>query len=454
VGRASISLSRQGKVYRIAQAPGGQPFGFSKVALARAWRESQELEGQLWTSDDDSPQIRASLSSPKTTDILSVRLVDGDGLAFFDSSRSIASRRAAWYSAATILQRAIALELDVDSLDIEIASVHRLGDDVNAGGAELYLADEHPNGAGLVDWASRHWEALLEGCVDASGPVSTLGRMIREECKRSSSSGQVWRSPDVLLRGFRNRQLHGLIDWRLGIELLHVMREPSFVPGRDALVDAWSLGQESWDEQARRLAATYCVAYERGSSSHLIGGPGVHGWIGGEGGAPSDRTLFVVSHPLWSRSIVDVDVIGPAIRQLATTHNAAFVRLVDSFNLSRRMAWVRGNQALFLTIDLTGFVPPQRPAATEQWMQDLIGLPVGGSITQGSWRWTRVPDSNGWSAAPGIWLALVAGESCKVNITNPPGGSYRVKKMGATGHLQQQDHPNLTLIARRSDIEA
>lgn len=451
-GRVSIALSRQGKVYRVAQAPGAQPFGFKQAAIARTPRGFQELEGLLWKSDSDSPLIRACLSSPKTTDILSVRLLDGAGLEFFDSTRLLASRKAAWYSAATILQRAIALELDVDSLDIEIASVHKLGEDLSARGAELYLADEHPNGAGLVDWASRHWADLLQGCIEATGPLATLGRMIREECKRSSTTGQIWRSPDVLLRGFRNRQLHGLIDWRLGIELLHVMRDPSFMPGRDPLVEAWNVGQESWDAHASRLAETYCMAYERGSFSHLTGGMGVHGWMSNDGSLPNDRTLFVVSHPLWSQKILDAHTIGPAIRQLAIANNASRIRLVDSFNLSRRTAWVRGNQQLFPVCDLGGTVPTPTVAAPEQWMQDVMALSVGDSITQPPWRWTRVADSDGWLSTPGFWLALVAGELCKVNITNHPGVGYRIKKFGAAGHLAQQEHPTLTLIARRTDI--
>ncbi len=452
VGRASIALSRQGKVYRVAQAPGGQPFGFNWAGPVRTPRGYQELEGQLWRSDDDSPQIRACLSSPKTTDILSVRLADGAGLEFFDSTRFLASRKAAWYSAATILQRAIAIELDVDSLDIEIASVHKMGDDVNANGAELYLADEHPNGAGLVDWASRHWADLLQGCIEATGPLATMGQMIREECKRGSTTDQVWRSPNVLLRGFRNRQLHGLIDWRLGIELLQVMRDPSFVPGRDALVEAWNVGQENWDSHASQLALTYCIAYERGIASHLKGGLGVHGWMWSDTGSPVDRTLCVVSHPLWSQTILDAHTIGPAIRDLAIANNASCVRLIDSFNLSHRMAWVRGNQTLFPLIDLVGASSPSTVATPEQWMQDVMSLNVGDSITQQRWCWTRVADSDGWSATPGSWLALVSGELCIVNITNHPGAGYRIKKRGATGHLAQQDQPALTLIARRSDI--
>ncbi|MFC7411416.1 DEAD/DEAH box helicase [Hydrogenophaga atypica] len=452
MGRASIALSRQGKVYRLAQAPGGQPFGFSKVTSARTPRGFQQLEGQLWKSDDDSPQIRASLSSPKTTDILSIRLTDGSGLEFFDSKRVLASRKAAWYSAATILQRAIALELDVDSLDIEIASVHKLDDDINARGAELYLADEHPNGAGLVDWASRYWTELLQGCVEATGPLATLGRMIRTECKRSSTTGQVWRSPDVLLRGFRNRQLHGLIDWRLGVELLHVMRDSSFVPGRDALVETWSVGQSSWDAHAAQLAQTYCIAYERGSSSHLTGGSGVHGWMGGDSGMSNDTTLFLVSHPLWSPAILDEHTIGSAIRELAIANNASSIRMVDSFNLSHRMAWVRGNQQFFPVRDLGGAAPTLTVADPDQWMQDVMALSVGDSITQPPWRWVRVADSDGWSSSPGSWLASVAGELCRVTITNHPGAGYRIKKVGTTGHLMRQDYPILTLIARRTDI--
>lgn len=129
------------------------------------------------------------------------------------------------------------------------------------------------------------------------------------------------------------------------------------------------------------------------------------------------------------------------------------MHLVDSFNLSRRMAWVRGNQSSFPLIDLTGSAPTPSTPTIDQWMQELAVLPVGESVTQAPWRWTRVPDCDGWCSEPGIWVAIVAGAPCKVSITNPPGGTYRVKKIGATGHLQQQDHPTLKLIARRSDIE-
>ena len=75
----------------------------------------------------------------------------------------------------SILQRAIALELDVDSTSIEIGSVHLHKTEQHIRGAEVYLADEHPNGAGLVGWAYRNWVVLLEGCTSATGGACSDG---------------------------------------------------------------------------------------------------------------------------------------------------------------------------------------------------------------------------------------------------------------------------------------
>ena len=139
------------------------------------------------------PRFESKLASVKTTDLLSIRAIDGAGIGFFDALSDVAARKAAWFSAATILQRAVALELDVDSLAVEIASVHRYSA-AQADGAELYLADEHPNGAGLVDWLRRNWEEVVAGCLTGKGSYSTLGRFMVEELSRGSSSEQ-WRSP-------------------------------------------------------------------------------------------------------------------------------------------------------------------------------------------------------------------------------------------------------------------
>ncbi|WP_082596095.1 DEAD/DEAH box helicase [Rhizobacter sp. Root16D2] len=454
LGRAFLALDHQGQVYRIAQGPAGKPFGFKRTTSLRQHRGQQWLDGEIWKASPDELEISASIASPKTTDVLSVRLLDGSGLAFFDDAKELCSRRAAWYSAATILQRAIALELDVDSLDIEIASVHRYLEDSSVSGTELYLADDHPNGAGLVDWASRNWAALLAGCIDGAGEYARLGSMIREECRRAMQSQQMWRSPDLLLRGFRNRQLHGLIEWRLGLELLRVMHDPAFLPGRDQFFEDWGMGLRSWEAVASELADTYCAAYERGTQTRQRGPMGAHGWIawGGMSG-PESTTLYLVSHPLWAASVTGSGPVNPDLIDWARNIGATAIYLVDSFNLSRRMAWVRGNLDLFPKLDIStagfGTGGGTTPTPKESWVQELIGLQEGAVLAHGGWSWTKVAGGDGWAAQPGVWLADVNGQPVKVNISNFAGAGLRVKVIGAA-YLDRQSCPSLPLIAFRS----
>lgn len=458
LGRAFLALDHQGQVYRIVQGPKGKPFGFNRTPSLRQFKGNQWLNGEIWRASNDEAEISASIASLKTTDILSVRLLDGSGLAFFDGEKELCSKRAAWYSAATILQRAIALELDIDSVDIEIASVHRYLQDSDVSGAELYLADAHPNGAGLVDWANRNWAALLGGCISGSGDHATLGSMIRQECKRADQSELVWRSPDILLRGFRNRQLHGLIEWRLGLELLQAMQDPNFVPGRDRVFEDWDAGLRSWSALASDLADRYCSAYERGVQARQSGPRGEHGWIarGGVAGQES-LILYLVSHPLWAASVTDSGPIDSELEDWARSIGASEIYLIDSFNLSRRMAWVRGNLHLFPKIDIrtAGLAAgnDMLSASIDSWMQDLIDMPEGAMLAHDGAHWTRVSGIDGWTAQPGVWLADFNGRPAKVNISNFAGAGLRIKVFGAA-YLNRQSCPILPLIALRSNGES
>ncbi len=447
-GRASLALDPQGKVFRISHAPDGQPFAFRRRNEFVS-EKRQRLAGEIWQETKDTADVRANLVASKTTDILSIRLVDAKGLEFFDSSRLLASRRAGWFSAATILQRAIALELDVDSLEIEIASVHKFSGSEEAFGAELYLADEHPNGAGLVDWAYQNWAELLNGVVDATGPIPRLGRMIRGECTRAIETGQVWRSPDVLLRGFRNRQLHGLIDWRLGLDLLQVMRDPSFIPGLHDICSGWGVGEASWISDAGHMADVYCSTYEGNSAAHLTGPAGTHGWLAPRGGS-NELALHLVSHPFWGKSMLRATPFGHDLQQWARARGASTICMVDSFNLGRRMAWARGNLPMFPEFDLVGD-PSAVSVQASSWFEQLLVMQEGQTMEHEGWQLTRVHVSDGWSATPGFWIADINGQPAKIRITNHAGAGYMVKVLGAHAPLQRQDCPVMPLFARRAN---
>lgn len=455
VGRALIALSSQKKVYRIGQNSAGKSFGFSRTFSQIQNDRYQQLEASIWAANEDGPHILASLASPKTTDILSARMLDGAGLGFFDAHRELASRRAAWYSAATILQRSIALELDVDSLDIEIASVHKYTDATGNAGAELYLADEHPNGAGLVYWAHSNWSKILEGCISATGSIVLIGKLMREECDRAKGTNQPWRSPDILLKGFRNRQLHGLIDWRLGMELLASMNDPAHLPGRTPFFERWGVGIPSWGEEACELADRYFNAFENQFVTRVDGPNGLHGWITSKGANGEPVTINVVTHPLWKINADGSDPISEAVINWAASLGAHALRPIDSFNLSRRMTWVRGNLHLFPLLLINFDSLSSVESSMGGWMQSLMALEVGMTDERQGRQWTRVAQQDAWTASPGVWLARMnTSPIFEVTIRNIPGAGVKIRPVGqGQPHLTREQWDELKVVARRDDVD-
>lgn len=438
-GNCEVALGRQEQVYR-TNTNRGELFSFRDEGSLRA-KSGQRLEGALWVADEgQNATWRVAITSPKTTDVLAVRMFDGRGLEFFDDKPSLSRRRAAWFSAATILQRAIALELDVDSLDIEIASVHRLATQAGRG-AELYLADAHPNGAGLVDWAARNWQELVEGCVLATGPIKRMGLLIREEVARSAED--PWRSPDLLLRGFRNRQLHGLLDWRLGLDLLATLLNPQFRPGIDEFLGG-AFRDFSWGSDAERLAQQYVAAFP---GRKFVRNDTVCGWIE----TRQQGELSVVAHPLWAGSPGEANAVKGAI-DLGQELGAGSVRLIDSFNLARRMSWVRGNSGEF---PATGSVPNKPDVAVvevpaNQQAVTISALALGTHFNHGGEAWEAVQHASVGAAAAGDWLAMREdGTFVAIQIRRLPGmPEAKVRQLGGAW-LSGPQVSNLRVIARR-----
>lgn len=426
VCNVEIKLARQAFVFRTNNNR-GENFGFREVTrIQESWENWSHAEGEsMWQSVEDSPDYSVALTSAKTTDILAIRMLDGNGLEYFEgvNKKELSCRRAAWYSAATILQRAIALELDVDSMDIEIASVHAVEGE---GSAELYLADAHPNGAGLVDAAKSQWESILRGCLFGEGASSRMGKIIREEITLSSTEGNGWRTPDLLLRGFRNRQIHGLLDWELGIDLLASMLDSDFKPGLDQIVNgkAIPIGREGdWLKHAAKLIDEY---YNNGfaKGSTIIHEGTVHGWIEGS-------VLNVAVHPLWSGDAGKRNAIGEA-HQFAADHGLTGVRRIDTFNLSRRMTWVHlnlQNSQLFLVEDIDRTPKPAVPGNSSSSSKGVLT----------SADFSNLKDDEVFSSSGRIWRKV---SQCKLSqlldgeewlAVDPSGNFLPVKTFCKTG---------------------
>lgn len=438
---AKVALGRQAQVFR-TNTNNMKLFGFSNSSRIPGKGDGTSLTGygnSIWTHAEEAPERCVAITSPKTTDVLAVRVVDGDGLEFFDKDGDVVRRRAAWYSAATILQRAIALELDVDSLDVEIASVHLLNvsADNSAKGAELYLADAHPNGAGLVEWANNNWENLLEGCIFGTGPTSRMGKNIRRA--RELSEREPWRGPNALLRGFRNSQLHGLLDWQLGLEMLATLFDPCYRPGLDISLCSKSeakITMPDWRGFADELALRYVTSFPKIATAFSSAGP-LPGWLDLDHG---NVATFVV-HPLSATHQGKKNAIENAMNW-AAERGIDSLRFVDSFNLSRRMAWVRANVEKFPLKHLgtTGI---------EMDPDQLASIPAGTEFQFRSRQFLRIAETEVWTAAAGEWLAQTqVGTLLAIRIRRLPGSSRPLVQEHGAGMLNEDVATTMKLVAK------
>jgi DEAD/DEAH box helicase domain-containing protein len=321
IANTEMALSSQGRVFRINDN-GSKLFQFNRVLhdpqRPEARRIGYYVEGaEQWIASEDAQgDFAVALVAPKTTDLLRLKPTQrAPGLALNPAATTPV--RAAYYSAATLLVRAAAVELDIDSEEIEIASIHGgfAGDDRPAG--EILLADHLPNGAGFVEWIYNEWSHLVPGILGRTGRFASKAI----PCKCDSACYECMLS-------YRNRPLHGLLDWKLAYDLLSIFNDGGCQCGLDGNFSTHSLA--NWQNDAKGLRDRICQAFPAQLIMPVSGLP--------LPAFTSLDTLFIVSHPLWSRTVTPGTLLASACGQAGSKYRA--IRLANTFDLSRRMAWV------------------------------------------------------------------------------------------------------------------
>ena len=327
-GNSELSFSPQGRVFRINDNQ-GKCYGFKPVAHSASqprerWMPAWGRKGSLyvegeeqWIATNELGSTLVALVAPKTTDLLRLRPITcSSGLALNPAAQTHV--RAAYYSASTLLVRAAALELDIDSEEIEIASIHGGFPGNPAAVGEIMLADRLPNGAGFVEWIRNNWLPLIGGVIGCTGRFSSKAI----PCKHCLAACYQ------CLLSYRNRPLHGLLDWRLGYDLLSVFRDPNYRCGLDGVFTSPSL--TVWPAEALQLRDRICQAFA--AQLKPVNGLPLPAFRDVTG-----TTLFLVSHPLWAPASQSGTLVAQACQQAGNAYIQ--VRLVNTFDLARRMAW-------------------------------------------------------------------------------------------------------------------
>lgn len=238
--------------------------------------------------------------------------------------------RSGYYSSAFLLQRILADKLDVDPTEIEIAdiSMKALEDGTNRRIAEIILTDELPNGSGFVRFLYDNFSDLLSEAINPSNANSYLGKMHsqthQEKCDDACYD---------CLKVFRNMNYHSLLDWRLGLSMLRVMNDSTFVCGADGNFNFIEL--LNWLDFAKELRNGFAQSFGFTNTDEINGLPVIKF-------GRNQRNIIMIVHPFWNlRNFSEANWLTEIYNEINehTDSKGGKISIIDTFNLHRRPGW-------------------------------------------------------------------------------------------------------------------
>lgn len=290
---------------------------------------------QQWISNDFIEQFQnpsgnieqLALSSSKITEVFRIEpqqlSFELDINPFVTDIFKSASSKGAFYSAAFLLQRTLADDLDVDPEEVEIAAIESfiLPQKDNITGrcsASIVLSDELPNGSGFIQQLYLNFEKYLNKCINPK-PTDIYNYSIisNQDCLDASYGD---------LKNYRNMNYHPLLDWRLAIGLLRILADGKYLSGLQ--IDDYQYDElKNWldfsNDLANKMAVDFKdIKYKKFSKLH--------------GFCIADTYNVIITHPFWNctthQPCESLNILTEAITD-AGLDNLYFI---DTFNLHRR----------------------------------------------------------------------------------------------------------------------
>ncbi len=307
-GRGTVYVinDNRGRDFRFARA--GTWDGLISVDLA----EERGVELGL-PEPDLTTQVQVALGAVQVTDVLLISMrsevpgMDLDPVSRPEGIHRLASRRGAWYSLGFLFREAGVRLLDVQSQELRVGLRVLQGVDGVVG--ELFLADSLENGAGYATHLGQPnvFTELLD-------QAEQFVRRLEDDVHAADCDSACY----DCLKDYYNMAYHPLLDWRLGRDMLDLLR------GRPLDVSRWAPIESS-------RAETF--AQEFG---------GVHDELDGAmHGVEIDKSLVIVGHPLESES--EHRLSNRLARAVADAEEQGFggrtgrpIFFDDTFNLLRR----------------------------------------------------------------------------------------------------------------------
>jgi DEAD/DEAH box helicase domain-containing protein len=312
-----MQLDRQARTYRLNRgqwldglwsgfraARGSLQFSTNRyrVFVNDAWIDVGSLtpdgRRKFRQSDGNEVEDRFFLAAPRVTDSLTLAparvhrelsIITESGAATSEVYPTRIGFRSGALSACFLLVQAAATELDIDPEEFEVLEPRVWGTRIDDRRPLLQICDFHVNGAGFCDrLASQGFgkePLIVELMRRVTSDVSTsplsdlLDAEHRERCDQACYR---------CLARFGNQPYHGLLDWRLGLDVLDMLLNPEFDAGLNGKYSTHGLRE--WPQMASR--------YSREVSS-LLNGAEQRTVDEIELVCIAPQTWMAVVHPFW-----------------------------------------------------------------------------------------------------------------------------------------------------------
>ncbi|MEH2027870.1 DEAD/DEAH box helicase [Nostoc sp.] len=283
-----------------------------------AYAVSSDKNGPVTTS---GTAYRVALLSRRKTDILLVNIEQWPTGIFADPTTVIG--RAAWYSFAFWLRVAAATQLDVDAMELQ-AGFRSLEQNESVIG-QAFLCDHLENGAGYCRFLEKPKE--FKKLMDLANP--NILSSIASKWINQPHGNVCDTSCNLCLRDYQNLAYHGLLDWRLALDMAQLVLSAS------STIDLNSPNgsiPNPWIELYQGINAPITATLQRLG----YGLPTQFGTLTGYVHQNQKRqTILILRHPLWQDNHPEW-IASEAMAKAQTPYHGFEVKPANPFMILRR----------------------------------------------------------------------------------------------------------------------
>jgi ATP-dependent helicase YprA (DUF1998 family) len=260
---------------------------------------------------------KVALASIKNTEVLILSpLKVNTGITFQPTALGV---RAGLISFGFLFRRIATNILDVDADELQVGIRPFLDSKHNNLVGQLFFADRLINGAGYSKYLAQE-KILKQIFDDMTGQFNYIPKLRDHQCDSSCYE---------CLRTYENMGYHGILDWRLGLDVAQLLKNPNYIPKID----------DKWLNLVTISLKNIVENYEGIEECWYSGVPGVKLPF------PGQEVTILFGHPFWNVKNEDyfIEQLSDATVEAQSESTNGIVMYYDIFDLIRRPTWVIQN---------------------------------------------------------------------------------------------------------------